>query len=343
MADDEPAPRALVIGASGHVGNAVVRELLARGHAVTAARRGRTAAANLAGLAVAEAIGDAEHAGTLDRWVAGHELVVDAAAPYAMTITERAVIAAAARRAQLVIDAIDRHRARLIHIGSFVTRLGTDDAGRPREPGQRLDSVAHPYFAAKRVGEAVLVAAARAGAPITIMQPTTCLGPWDSRPPRMSLVPRVLLGLQPVAPSHVINVVDVRDVARAAVAAAHRGYHGEPLLVTGHNVGIPELCGLIAELGGLGGRAARTRGVPAGIARAMSWALELAAPGAYLPPPLLSTLLALRQAPLAVSAAQRALGAAPRPLSATLRDAISWHRERGVANDGHARRSSRAL
>jgi len=317
--------RALVLGASGHVGNAVVRELLARDHAVTAARRGRTAARNLAGLPVADVLGDIDDAATLDRWVAGHELVVDAAAPYPLTLVATGAAEAAARRAALLIDTVARHRAHLVHVGSFVTRLGTDDAGRPREPSQRLDAELHPYFAAKRAGEVMFAAAARTGAPIAIVHPTTCLGPWDSRPSAMCLVPSVLAGRLPAVPSHVINVIDVRDVARGVVAAAG-SCPAEPLRLTGHNVGIPELCALIGELAGV---RVTTRAIPAAIAHSAAWAIELATLatlGAALPPVLLPTLLALRQVPLPVSPEQRALGAAPRPLSVTLRDAIAWYR-----------------
>jgi len=318
---------AVVLGGSGHLGNAVVRELLGQGYRVTVVRRGRTRAHNLAGLPVTDALGDADRPSAVDGWVAGQDLVIDAAAPYPWTLAERGAAEIAARRAAVLVAAITRHGARLVHLGSFVTRLGSDSAGQPREPGQRLDSQLHPYFAAKRAGEAVFAAAARAGAPITIVHPTTCLGPWDSRPHAMCLVPRVLAGTMPLVPSHMINVVDVRDVARGAVAAADReDRRGEPLRLTGHNVGIPELCHLIGELAGI---RVTTRGFPAAAARGAAWALELAAPGAIQPPVLLPTLLTLRQAPLSVSSTQRALGAAPRPLSVTLRDAIMWYCDSG--------------
>jgi dihydroflavonol-4-reductase len=316
--------RALVLGGSGHVGNAVVRELLARGASVTVARRGRTAARNLAGLPVTDALGDADCAATLDGWVAGHDLVVDAAAPYPLTLAERGAVEVAARRAAVLADAIARHRARLVHIGSFVTRLGADVAGRPRDPGQRLEGELHPYFASKRAGEAVLAEAARGGAPITIVHPTTCLGPWDSRPSAMCLVPSVLAGRVPAVPSHIINIVDVRDVARGVVAAAANGPRDEPLRLAGHNIGIPELCALIGELAGV---PVTTRVIPAAAAYAAAWTVELATLGTAMPPLLLPTLLALRQTSLPVGPAQRALGAAPRPLSTTLRDAIAWHRD----------------
>lgn len=316
------AMRALVLGGSGHVGNAVVRELLSRGWAVTAARRGRTSAANLAGLAglpVAEALGDASDARTLDRWVAGHDLVVDAAAPYPLTLAERGAIEVSARRATALVDATVRHRARLVHVGSFVTRA--------------RDLEVHPYFAAKRAGEAVLAQAARGGAHVAIVHPTTCMGPWDSRPAAMSFVPRVLAGQVPAVPAHLINVVDVRDVAVGAVGAAEVP-GPEPLVLAGHDIAIGELCTLLGELAGV--RVA-TRVIPAAAARAAAWAVELATLGAARPPLLLPTLLALQQTALPVSAAQRALGASPRPLTATLRDAIAWYRDNGSPPDAPSR------
>jgi dihydroflavonol-4-reductase len=301
---------ALVLGASGHVGNAVVRELLARGCSVTAARRGRTAARNLAGLAVREVLGDADHAATLDRWMGGHDVVIDAAAPYPLTQADRGVVAVSAQRAQVLVDAIVRHRARLIHVGSFVGALD----------GEEL----HPYFAAKRAGEMVFAAAAQAGAPVAIVRPMTCMGPWDCRPSALSLVSRVLAGDVTAAPSHLINVIDVRDVARAVVAVGVDGSHPGPLVLGGHNVALSELCMLIGELAGI---PVTIQSVPPGAARIGAWAIELATLGTAMPPVPLLTLLALRQTPLSVTAAQRAVGASPRPLSETLRDAIAWVRE----------------
>jgi hypothetical protein len=98
------------------------------------------------------------------------------------------------------------------------------------------------------------------------------------------------------------------------------------VLLSGHDVGLPELCDLIGELAGV---RVTTQVVPAGFVRAAAWTIELATLGTVVPPVLLPTLLALRHTPLPVRAAQRALGAAPRPLSATLRDAIAWHRGSG--------------
>ena len=78
-------PKTLVLGATGHVGQAIVRALIARGHPVTATTR-RTRPPSLAHLAADIATGDADDPNQLDRWVAGHDWVVDAAAPHPLNV-----------------------------------------------------------------------------------------------------------------------------------------------------------------------------------------------------------------------------------------------------------------
>lgn len=74
--------KALVLGGSGHIGSAVVRELLRRGYEVSATGRRTPAPANISGLPFAYLPGEENSSGQLDRWIDGHEIVIDAAAPY---------------------------------------------------------------------------------------------------------------------------------------------------------------------------------------------------------------------------------------------------------------------
>src|SRR5271155_816715 len=118
--------KALVIGAGGHIGNAIVRALLDRGDEVTACGRRSTPPANLDGLPVRYAPGDSETPGQLDKWIEGHQLVVEAAAPYPVgvfSIGSRAgsnPIFGAERRTRTLLDAVSSHSARLIFVSSFV-------------------------------------------------------------------------------------------------------------------------------------------------------------------------------------------------------------------------------
>ena len=78
--------KALVIGASGHLGNAIARDFLRRNYRVTACGRRIAPPDNLFELPVRYLSGDSETGGQLDKWMAGHDLVVDAAAPYPLNV-----------------------------------------------------------------------------------------------------------------------------------------------------------------------------------------------------------------------------------------------------------------
>ncbi len=321
---------ALVIGASGHLGNAIVRELLARGVAVTAIARRPAPAANLDGLALRYAAGDSEEPDQLDAWIAGHDLVIDAAAPYPDMLAATAEIdrlrERARRRMTTLIDAVRRHRARLLFVSSFATLA---DRSRGLERLQRgLVRRAHPYFAIKAEMESIVIAAARAGTPAAVINPTLCLGPWDLKPRPRCFVPRLLAGEAPAAIAHLVNVVDVRDVARVAIGALEAERWGEPIAVVGHNLSLQALIEWICELGG----AAPPRLVaPAALGVAAAWWSEAAfgAIGRPAPAPALAAMLTVMHDAVDPGPAQLDLGGAPRPLSVTLADAIAWYRAIG--------------
>ncbi len=318
---------AIVIGASGHLGNAIVRELLAQDRAVTAVARRARPAANLDGLPVRYVSADAENPALLDSLMPGHDLVVDASAPYPDTMAGAAEIErigrAAAARMDMIVDAVRRHRARLLHISSFATLPDRSRGFLRMRRGLLRDS--HPYFAAKAAMEARVLEAARGGLPATVINPTLCLGPWDQKPRERCFVARLLAGEAPVSIAHVVNVVDVRDVARTAVAAIGAARYGEPIAVAGHNLPLHMLCGWLCELAGV---AAPKTIAPAPFSVAAAWWSEAAFGSAGRRPPLpaLAAILTVMHETCDPGPLQLDLGAAPRPLSATLADTLAWYR-----------------
>jgi dihydroflavonol-4-reductase len=323
--------KALVLGATGHIGNAVVRELLRRGHHVTAISRRKEPPANLGGLSVSYLSGDIDTPGQLDAWVADHDVVVDAAAPYPVYLFEKAsapeknALNYATQRTRTLLDAVRKHEARLIYVSSFTTLL------------QRRQGFAdwpawvrqlHPYFAVKELIESHVLTAARSGVPITIGNPTLCLGPWDMKAREFCFVPRVLSGEIPVAVQQIVNVIDVRDVAGGLVAALEAERYGEPILLSGHNIAADALQSWICEIGG---RKPPRLSIPAGLGVFPAYAVEAlqALTGQPVPIPALSVMLLCQHEGLAPSAAQQELGLVPRPLSKTLHDTIQWYRELG--------------
>lgn len=324
--------KALVLGATGHIGNAILRELLSQGCEVTAASRRREPAPNLVGLPVRYERGDADTPGQLEGWIAGHDLVVDAAAPYPLYLhnadagAERDSLGHAEERTRRLLDAIDRHSAILAYVSTFATLWRS--RGRIEDCQTIAMRRLHPHFAVKELIETRMLEAARRGARIVIVNPTLCLGPWDNKVREWCLVPRLLRGEIPAFPSHVLNVIDVRDLAAATVNAVSAERYGEPILLDGHNISTDELFNWICEVGGVAPPRYR---IPLSLTSISAYAVEalLGLTGRLAPLPSLVPILIAQHEWITSGRAHYELGISPRPLSETLADAVEWYRGLG--------------
>src|SRR5260370_10617230 len=149
--------KALVIGAAGHIGNAITRALLDLKWEVTACGRRTTPPLNLSDLSLTYLTGDADTPGLLDNWIAGHDLVVDGTAPYPMSLVfpgrepERDPFMVAESRTRRLMDAVLKHNAILAYVGSFVTMV------QPRTEAQRVRAqiirLPLPYFQLNTLSE----------------------------------------------------------------------------------------------------------------------------------------------------------------------------------------------
>jgi dihydroflavonol-4-reductase len=327
------ALRALVLGASGHIGNAIARELTQHGHAVTAVSRKKDRARNLLGLPVDYVVGDADSPEQLSSLIEGHDLVVDAAAPYPMPFfgatqdNDPNSLAYAVRRTETLLDAVRKRDARLVFVSSFTTVPRTPSSG--SSPWQAsLARLLHPYFEVKEKMESLVLDAAKRGLRAVIVNPTMCLGPWECRARAMCLIPQLLGGEIPMAPRHVLNVIDVRDAAAGIVAALEAERYGQPTLLCGRNVSIESLFSWICEIGGV---APPRFYVPPAVSIVALYSADLAL--ALFGQPMSNASLALALASthdwMTADPSQRDLGVRLRPLSETLQDSVQWHRQIG--------------
>jgi dihydroflavonol-4-reductase len=203
-------------------------------------------------------------------------------------------------------------------------------------PGGLLDETAGfdparavgPYARTKAMASRLVQAAARAGdVDAVLVLPTGVVGPFDFRTSEMG---QLLLDLEagrvPFVPPGGHDFVDVRDVALGTLAAADRGRAGEAWLLGGEYLAMRQVAELVASQAG--------RRAPPVLPVAMVRAVAAFAPAwerstgrrALLTPYALHAL----SAPFRVSheKARRELGYAPRPVAASLRDALAWHHAR---------------
>lgn len=324
--------RAVVLGATGLLGNATVRELLARGYKVSAASRRSQPPANLLDVDARFLSGEGETAGQLEQWIEGHDIVVDAAAPYPLhpfRIGNQAgpePAQHAEHRTRALLDLVRRHDAQLVYISSFTTlpRSRTSWGHLQGRLARRL----HPYFKTKDLIERLVLEAAAEGLPAVVVNPTSCLGPWDIKRRELCFIPQLLAGEVQVSLRHVLNVIDARDVATGIASALEAERYGEPILLSGHNVNLDSLTTWICEIGGV--KRPKWR-ASAELSVLPVYAAEAVLPfvDRPVPAPLLATMLLLEQEWINPSRTQRDLGVTLHPLSATLRDSVEWYREQG--------------
>jgi nucleoside-diphosphate-sugar epimerase len=318
--------RAVVLGATGHLGRAAVQELLARGYAVTAATRQRNAP-SLEGLGATVSTGDIDCPGQLDSWVTGNHVVIDAAAPHPLSVCvpDRAEYRDPMRYAEVrtraLLDAVTRHRARLVFVSSFTT-LPRHDVGFAAAEAMWRRTV-YPYFRVKEMMEATVLRAAAAGVEAVVVNPGAFLGPWENKPVDESFV-RMVLGQRLTGTiQQVINVIDVRDVAAALCSALDAERYGVQIPLAGHNIMMSDLALRVAREGGVVpprvGLNARIAALAA-FCGEMAWATAgRSAPHALRAVPLIADAVAM-----SAGGIQRELGACVRPLDDTIRDSVQW-------------------
>ncbi|MGH2592620.1 MAG: NAD-dependent epimerase/dehydratase family protein, partial [Anaerolineae bacterium] len=154
------------------------------------------------------------------------------------------------------------------------------------------------------------------GFPVVVVCPSVVFGPGDvhlsiSRPLLAIARERVRFSI-----NGTVNVIDVRDVAGAQVAAAERGRVGERYILGGHNLSIAELIARAAQIAGVAPPRWRIPDAVLNVAGGLS---------RWLPGDPASLLRARRLLqPLSNAKAVEELGLSPRPLEDTLRDALAW-------------------
>ncbi|MEO8345613.1 MAG: hopanoid-associated sugar epimerase [Betaproteobacteria bacterium] len=323
----------LVTGASGFVGSAVARALLADGFSVRALVRPSSPRGNLVTLDVETVEGDMRDVAAVARAMAGVRYVMHVAADYRLWSRDPDEI----RRnnvagTQAVMDAALRAGVERIVYTSSVAALALRADGRPADESVALSEAAavgaykRSKVAAQEIVEAMI---ARDGLPAVIVNPSTPIGPRDIRPtPTGRIIIEAACGRMPGYVDTGLNLVHVDDVAAGHLAALKRGKIGERYILGGQDVLLADMLRDIALR--VGRRPPRIR-MPRRLLYPAAAAAEMFARRTGREPFL--TLDGLRMAKnrmfFTSAKATRELGFAPRPYGDGMQEAIAWFRDAG--------------
>lgn len=266
MTGDTAARPVLVTGATGLVGSALVRHLLAENVPVRILRRA-SSRLDLLGEAAARvehAEGDVTDVEAVREAVRGVDAVFHVAGVVALgAAARRRVWAVNARGTAHTVDA-----ALAEGVVAFVHTSSIAALGRPDTPGGAIDETAvwtrsranTAYAESKRAGEREALRGAAEGMHTVVVNPALVFGPGRADEGTGAVVERLRRGGVPAAPPGGTATVDVEDVAAGLVAAWRRGVSGERYVLASESLLWTDLLATLADA--LGVRAP-TRVAPA--------------------------------------------------------------------------------
>ena len=208
---------------------------------------------------------------------------------------------------------------------SRVRRVASEEDDYPIEAVGRW-----PYYLSKIYEEKIAIEFARRGLPIVILNPSLLLGPGDARMSSTQDVFRFLMGRIPVLPRGGISFVDVRDAARAFLAALTRGNVGERHLLGAANWEFSEF---FARLGRIAHRAPPLFRMPSPLKVAAAHWMERWARDQGREPDLPASDVEMGECWFFIdsSKSQRLLGFEPRDPVETLTDTVRYVRRHFLA------------
>jgi dihydroflavonol-4-reductase len=243
----------LVTGATGLVGNNVVRLLVERGERVRVLARDPNDK-SLAGLPLDVVAGDVCDPAAVRRAVGGVDRIIHSAGRVQLGWTglelHQSVNVEGTRN---VAQAAQEAGVRMVHVSS-VDALGLGSLEQPADEECPAEgSVLCPYVVTKRQAERLVTESVAEGLDAVIVNPVYMFGPWDWKPSSGRMILQVARGMVLLAPPGGNDFADVRDVAAGILAAAERGESGRKYILGGEPLSYLEAWRLIAEIAGVRG------------------------------------------------------------------------------------------
>ncbi len=243
----------LVTGASGHVGNVLVRKLLERGEKVRALLLPGECRKSISGLSVEAFDGDILDLDTVFEsmrgvkgifHLAGVISIMPGANPFVHKVnvegTKNILLAARESGVKKLIYTSSIHAIQRVEDGVIDEALPYD-----------MNNPYGAYDRSKAEATLEVLNAARTGLEAVVTCPTGVIGPYDFRRSMMGAVIHDAAAAKPTLyVDGAYDFVDVRDVADGLIAAAEHGKRGESYILSGQKITVRYMLETIREITG---------------------------------------------------------------------------------------------
>jgi dihydroflavonol-4-reductase len=330
----------LVTGATGFVGNHVVRQLLSEGHSVRVLVRRSSNLKPLEGLAVEPAEGDLRDAVSLERVMQGVRRVFHVAADYRLWAQNPdEIYESNVEGTRRLLEIAGRTGVERVVYTSTVATITVPNHGSslPNEDTRAtVDEMIGHYKRSKFLAEQEAEKAVTAGVPVVIVNPTAPVGPGDWKPtPTGRIIVDFLNGKIPAYVDTGLNLVAVEDVAKGHLLAAEKGRIGQRYILGNRNMTLKQILDALALIAH---RSAPRVRLPHAVALAAGYADEILSRIVGREPqiPIEGVKMSRHRMFVASDKAERELGYRPSAVEAALARAIAWYQQHGYVRGRNA-------
>lgn len=321
----------LVTGATGHIGNVLVRSLKERGTRVRALVAPGEDTTPLSGLPIEIRTGDILDYSTLQEVLQGVDTVYHLAGmisilpgrdPLLQAVnvlgTRNVLQAARSAGVRRLVYTSSIHALQRIPHGTVVDETVPFDA----------EHAISAYDHSKAMATLEVLRAAQTGLDAVIVCPTGVIGPYDFRNSEMGRLIHDCVRRRPILYINgAYDFVDVRDVAQGLMLAAEKGQTGRSYILSGERICVPDIVNLIQQI--VGKRLFSLR-IPLWLARMAAHFTPQVHRWFQVRPRItqysIETLLS--NSFISHARASLELGYAPRALQESLVDTIQWLNQR---------------
>ena len=324
--------KALVTGATGFIGGNLVRELLKQGFQVKALARKNSDRRNIDGLEIDVAVGDLRDKVSLEHALEGCDVLFHVAAAYTFwTPDPAAVYETNVQGTENILTVAGDAGIQKVVYTSTESTIGIEGHELGSEEAEAtLESLSGHYKKSKLLAERVALRMCDQGLPLTVVNPTMPMGPWDTKPtPTGQVIVDFLNGKMPAYVNTGLNVIGVEDVVRGHILALEKGRIGERYILGNKNLTLRDILGVLEMITGVGAPNVR---IPIWLALGAAYADEFVR-GRILKQtpriPISAVKTARKLRYFDCSKAIEQLGLPQTPIEEPLRDAVQWFRQHG--------------
>lgn len=336
----------VVTGATGHIGNVLVRQLLSRGEKVRVVIPPAEDVTPLDGLKVEIVEGDVRKIDSLIKAVAGSDVVYHLAG----------IISILPGKNELLyqVNVVGTKNVVAACIKTGVKRLVyTSSIHAIEEPAQGTmidetfpcnpDKLPRGYARSKAQATLAVLKGVEQGLDAVIVYPTGVTGPYDYRISEMGqLIIDFVNGDLKAYVDGAYDFVDVRDVATGIILACEKGRCGESYILSGEQITVHELLLMLQEITGVKAPSFR---IPIRLARIAAKVAPLYYSLTKTKPRFTTYSIDVLASNSLISSekARRELGYSTRSIRQSVADAFLWFKETGRLSPSPMLKSVRSL